>query len=215
MVKIETPEQKIARLANQSSQMVMESGNQDAIDALGITVDPITQLKETMINKFVMESLSATIHADCRENLKESLEKFFEANLKDLVDYSASYTVFRESITDFSMKALAETEGLVDTYVEVVREKIQSPVFANFKVLCKEANDGTETIIQSGFKALIESYGELGITGDEGTSQAIVCSTMGALMSVNIKGMQKFFKSEAHSHKFLKAYSQILENPFA
>ena len=214
--KLETAEQRIARLANQSTQMVIESGNQDVIDALGIKVDPVTALKESMINTFVLESLKSTIHSDCRDGLKEKLESFFESNLSNLVDYSKSYDIFRESIDGLNMRALAETEGLSDTYVAVVREKIQTPIFDKFKVLCAEANDGDkETIIQTGFKTLVESYDALGITGEEGNEQAIVCSTMGALMSINLKGMQKFFKSEAHTQKFLSVYSELLENPFA
>ena len=214
--KLETAEQRIARLAYQSTQMVLESGNQEVIDALGITVDPVTTLKENMINTFVLESLKSTIHSDCRDGLKERLERFFEENVGSIVDYTKSYDIFRESIEGFSMKMLAETEGLVDTYVAVVREKVQKPIFDKFKVLCAETNtEDKESVIQNGFKTLVETYDKLGITGEDGNEQAIVCSTMGALMSINLKGMQKFFKSEAHSQKFLSAYSEILENPFA
>lgn len=214
--KLETAEQRIARLANQSTQMVLESGNQEVIDALGITADPVTALKENMINTFVLESLKSTIHSDCRDGLKERLERFFEENVGSIVDYTKSYDIFRESIEGFSMKMLAETEGLVDTYVAVVREKVQKPIYENFKVLCTEANtEDKNSVIQNGFKTLVETYDKLGITGEDGNEQAIVCSTMGALMSINLKGMQKFFKSEAHTQKFLSTYSEILENPFA
>ena len=214
--KLETAEQRIARLANQSTQMVLESGNQEVIDALGITADPVTTLKENMINTFVLESLKSTIHSDCRDGLKDRLERFFEENVGSIVDYTKSYDIFRESIEGFSMKMLAETEGLVDTYVAVVREKVQKPIFDKFKVLCAETNtEDKESVIQNGFKTLVETYDKLGITGEDGNEQAIVCSTMGALMSINLKGMQKFFKSEAHTQKFLSTYSEILENPFA
>lgn len=214
--KLETPEQRIARLASQSTKMVVESGNQEVIEALGITVDPITALKENMINTFVVESMKSTIHSDCRDGLKERLERFFEENVGNIVDYSKAYDIFRESIDGFSMKMLAETDGLVNTYVAAVREKVQKPIFDKFKVLCVETNtEDKESVIQNGFKTLVETYDKLGITGEDGNEQAIVCSTMGALMSINLKGMQKFFKSEAHTQKFLSAYSEILENPFA
>jgi hypothetical protein len=108
------------------------------------------------------------------------------------------------------------TEGLSDTYIASVRETLETKAYAEFEKICVEARlSEKETSISESFKALIEAYSELGITGEEGNEQAAICSTMGALMPLTVKSLSSIFKTEGHIHQFLNEYGKILENPFA
>jgi PAS domain S-box-containing protein len=164
--------------------------------------------------------------------LKESEERFrlgFDyANVgMALIDIKGKFIKVNQHFCDMFGYNIKEMGGMnvgdithpdhYDNSFEYIKRSLDGEIdHAEFEKICVEARlSEKETSISESFKALIEAYSELGITGEEGNEQAAICSTMGALMPLTVKSLSSIFKTEGHIHQFLNEYGKILENPFA